>query len=174
MSSLKELHHEIIKTQQDIAVTYRRVVGVENELKRKLDEYNKSNSIDERLNNLQEQLGSVLNLLKEKEVVNEKKVVVKEDGVVDEGAVINAVAVDEHKSKIEEEPHKVQEEPRVEEPHKVQEEPRVDEPRVDEPRVDEPRVDEPHKVEDEPHKSTVADHHPEMVVEHANDDKEEH
>nr|AIU36850.1 ORF62 [Cydia pomonella granulovirus] len=146
MSSLKELHHEIIKTQQDIAVTYRRVVGVENELKRKLDEDNKSNSIDERLNNLQEQLGSVLNLLKEKEVVNEKKVVVKEDGVVDEGAVINAVAVDEHKSKIEEEP-------RVEEPL---------------------RVEEPHKVEDEPHKSTVADHRPEVVVEHANDDKEEH
>lgn len=36
MSSLKELYHEIIKTQQDIAMTYGRVVLVENELKKKL------------------------------------------------------------------------------------------------------------------------------------------
>lgn len=56
MSSLKELYSEIIKTQQDIAVTYGRVVSVENELKKKLNEDNKNNTIDERLSSLQEQL----------------------------------------------------------------------------------------------------------------------
>ncbi|AAQ21655.1 unknown [Cryptophlebia leucotreta granulovirus] len=73
MSSLKELYNEIIKTQQDIAITYGRVVGAENELKKKLDEDNKNNSIDDRLNELQHQLSSVLNLLKPKTEEKEKE-----------------------------------------------------------------------------------------------------
>ncbi|ABC61183.1 unknown [Choristoneura occidentalis granulovirus] len=64
MSSLKELYHEILKTQQDIAVTYSRVVGVENELKKKLSEENKTESINERLNVLQQQLQELLSFVK--------------------------------------------------------------------------------------------------------------
>ncbi|UYE99014.1 MAG: Clas53 [Betabaculovirus sp.] len=64
MSSLKELYSEIIKTQQDIAITYSRVVSVENELKKKLNEDNKNNTIDERLSSLQEQLNNVIKVLK--------------------------------------------------------------------------------------------------------------
>nr|UYX49689.1 PrGVORF55 [Darna trima granulovirus] len=66
MSSLKELYFEILKTQQDIAVTYGRVVAVENELKKKLSEDNKNDSIDERLDKLQQQLNDVVTLLKQK------------------------------------------------------------------------------------------------------------
>ncbi|AIS92059.1 hypothetical protein [Erinnyis ello granulovirus] len=66
MSSLKELYNEIIKTQQDIAITYTRVVNVENELKKKLNEDNKNNSIDERLSDLQEQLKNVIKVLTDK------------------------------------------------------------------------------------------------------------
>lgn len=36
--SYKDLYQEIIRTQQDIAVTYQRLVAVENELKRNINE----------------------------------------------------------------------------------------------------------------------------------------
>lgn len=62
MSSLKELHQEILKTQQDIAVTYGRVVGMETELKKKLSEDNTS-GIEKRLDELHLQLQSIVNLL---------------------------------------------------------------------------------------------------------------
>lgn len=74
MSSLKELYHEILKTQQDIAVTYGRVVGVENELKKKLSEEIKYESIDERLDNLQSQLNNIVKLLTESNGVSAAKV----------------------------------------------------------------------------------------------------
>lgn len=38
--SYKDLYQEIIRTQQDIAVTYQRLVAVENELKRNINESN--------------------------------------------------------------------------------------------------------------------------------------
>nr|ADO85482.1 unknown [Pieris rapae granulovirus]AGS18815.1 ORF55 [Pieris rapae granulovirus] len=78
MSSLKELYHEIIKTQQDIAMTYGRVVLVENELKKKISEDNKNNEINEKLDDLQQQIKDVVDLLKEKqeqEKLNETTVI---------------------------------------------------------------------------------------------------
>lgn len=61
--SLKELYNEIIKTQQDIAVTYGRIVVVENELKKKINEENQSEDIVGRLEELQKQVDSVVSLL---------------------------------------------------------------------------------------------------------------
>ncbi|AKN80796.1 hypothetical protein [Diatraea saccharalis granulovirus] len=72
MSSLRELYHEILKTQQDIAITYSRVVGVENELKKKLSEDNRTKNIDERLNELQQQISDMLEMLKEKKDDNDE------------------------------------------------------------------------------------------------------
>lgn len=63
MSSFKDLYNEIVKTQQDIAVTYVRVVEVENELKKKLNQTVGTQSVDERLNELQVQIKDVIKLL---------------------------------------------------------------------------------------------------------------
>lgn len=58
--SLKDLYHEILKTQQDIAITYGRVVGVESALKKKMSEENKTESIELRLDAMQRQLDILL------------------------------------------------------------------------------------------------------------------
>ncbi|QOD40022.1 Maph59 [Matsumuraeses phaseoli granulovirus] len=65
MSSMKDLYYEILKTQQDIAVTYSRVVGVENELKKKLSEENKTDNIDQRLNLLTQQFNVMMKFLEQ-------------------------------------------------------------------------------------------------------------
>ncbi|AER41488.1 hypothetical protein [Epinotia aporema granulovirus] len=61
--SLKELHQEIIKTQQDIAITYSRIVSVENVIKNKLSERTPNDVITAKLDNLHSQLNHVVELL---------------------------------------------------------------------------------------------------------------
>nr|ANY57569.1 PlxyGVORF50 protein [Plutella xylostella granulovirus] len=63
MSSIKDLYNEIIKTQQDIAVTYQRVAAVENEIKKKLQEHANSNTVDFKLDSVLTQLGATVPLL---------------------------------------------------------------------------------------------------------------
>lgn len=61
--SLKELHQDIIKTQQDIAITYSRIVSVENVIKNKLNERTPNDVITAKLDNLHSQLNHVVELL---------------------------------------------------------------------------------------------------------------
>ncbi|AAS82679.1 ORF59 [Agrotis segetum granulovirus] len=68
--TLKDLYNEILKTQQDIAVTYGRIVSLENDLKKKIDTDNKSDTIVNRLEDLQNQVDTALNLL---EKINKKQ-----------------------------------------------------------------------------------------------------
>ncbi|QBQ01612.1 PlxyGVORF50-like protein [Hyphantria cunea granulovirus] len=63
--SFKDLYNEIIKTQQNITVTYARVVNVENELKKKLDrESNKFEHVSKQLMDVQNKLDEALPLFK--------------------------------------------------------------------------------------------------------------
>ncbi|ABQ52000.1 hypothetical protein SlGVgp057 [Spodoptera litura granulovirus] len=59
--SLKDLYNEIIKTQQDIAVTYSRLVAVETELKRSINKNNPSgDNIDHKFNAINDKLNTIL------------------------------------------------------------------------------------------------------------------
>jgi uncharacterized phage infection (PIP) family protein YhgE len=63
--SFKDLYNEIIKTQQNITVTYARIVNVENELKKKLDqESTKFEHVSKQLADIQNQLDEALPLFK--------------------------------------------------------------------------------------------------------------
>lgn len=75
--SYKDLYQEILKTQQDIAVTYQRLVAVENELKRNIKD-NKTNPEDlyEKLNSLQQKVEIIIKQIlveSDKEKIDEEK-----------------------------------------------------------------------------------------------------
>lgn len=62
--SYKDLYQEIIRTQQDIAVTYQRLVAVENELKRNIHESNTlPTNFSAKLDVLQQKVDLLLNQL---------------------------------------------------------------------------------------------------------------
>ncbi|AKR17506.1 hypothetical protein [Mocis latipes granulovirus] len=78
--SYKDLYQEIIRTQQDIAVTYQRLVAVENELKRNINDKNNllPVGVAAKLDNLQNKVDYLLKQLIVNEPTEDKQTIVEE------------------------------------------------------------------------------------------------